>query len=159
MQKFFIAVFFAALVVVQAQAVELEEMSEKPIPNQPAVGKVIGREFKVVNAKLEDGSLKLWQGEGFNSLEQFQVDLSGKAVENFSEKTFTVKLDESPGIEVTLAYTVKKGSIETSTHLRKYTMRLEFGTAKDGKIPGKIHLRLPDDAGSFVVGTFVAKIN
>ena len=37
-------------------------------------------------------------------------------------------------------------------------MRLEFGTAKKGKIPGKIHLRLPDAAGSFVVGTFLAEI-
>ena len=37
-------------------------------------------------------------------------------------------------------------------------MKLEFGTAKNGKIPGKIHLRLPDDAGSFVVGTFEAEI-
>jgi hypothetical protein len=37
-------------------------------------------------------------------------------------------------------------------------MKLEFGTAKDGKIPGKIFLRLPDEAGSFLVGTFEAEI-
>lgn len=37
-------------------------------------------------------------------------------------------------------------------------MRLEFGTTKNGKIPGKIHLRLPDEAGSFVVGSFEAEI-
>jgi hypothetical protein len=41
---------------------------------------------------------------------------------------------------------------------KKYTMKIEFGTAKDGKIPGKIHLRMPDEAGSFVVGTFEAEI-
>jgi hypothetical protein len=37
-------------------------------------------------------------------------------------------------------------------------MKQEFGTANDGKIPGKLHLRLPDEERSFVIGTFEAEI-
>jgi len=42
--------------------------------------------------------------------------------------------------------------------MNNYAMILEFGTAQDGKIPGKIPLRPPIEAESFVVGTFDAEI-
>ena len=51
-----------------------------------------------------------------------------------------------------------QGRPEGETFFQNYTMKLEFGTAKGGKIPGKIHLRLPDEAGSFVAGTFEAEM-
>ena len=139
---------------------KLEEISAQPIPDKPAAGKVHGREFKVEKAILEEGCLKLRQGEGFAThLEEFEIDLSRKNVENFAGQTFTAELNKKAGIDITLAYSEeKKGSIKTRTYMREYTMKLEFGTAKDGKIPGKIHLRLPDEAGSFVVGAFEAEI-
>ena len=126
---------------------------------KPAAGKVQGREFKVEEATLKEGCLKLRQGEGFSShLEEFEIDLSRKKVENFSGKTFTVELNQKADIDITLAYSgERKGTIKTRTYLGDYTMKLEFGTAKDGKLPGKIHLRLPAEAGSFVVGTFEAE--
>lgn len=139
---------------------KLADISAQPIPDKPAAGKVHGREFKVEKATLEEGILKLRQGEGFAThLEEFEIDLSRKNVENFAGQTFTAQLSQKAGIDITLAYSgEKKGSIKTRTYMREYTMKLEFGTAKDGKIPGKIHLRLPDEAGSFVVGTFEAEI-
>ena len=45
-----------------------------------------------------------------------------------------------------------------TNYLNEYSMKLEFGTAKDGEIPGKIHLRLPDEERSFGIGTFEAQI-
>jgi hypothetical protein len=139
---------------------KLEDVSAQPIPDKPAAGKVHGREFKVEKATLEEGCLKLRQGEGFSShLEEFEIDLSRKKVENFAGQTFTVELNQKAGIDITLAYSgERKGSIKTRTYMENYTMKLDFGTAKDGKLPGKIHLRLPDEAGSFVVGTFEAEI-
>ena len=47
---------------------------------------------------------------------------------------------------------------EPTNHLNGYSMKQEFGTANDGKIPGKIHLRLPHEERSFVIGTFEAEI-
>ena len=72
MQKFFIALIVSAAAVIHSQAAELEDVSEKPIPDKPAAGKVQMKEFKVKDATPEDGSLKLWQGEDiFSHLEQF----------------------------------------------------------------------------------------
>jgi hypothetical protein len=138
---------------------KLEGITTQPSPDKPAAGKVSGKVFKVEKATLEEGSLKLWQGEGFSThLEQFEIDLSRKNIENFSGKTFTVELSQEPGIEISLAYSgEEKGEIKSRSYMKDYSMKLEFGNAKSGKIPGKIHLRLPDKAGSFVVGTFVAE--
>lgn len=47
---------------------------------------------------------------------------------------------------------------EPTNYLNGCSMKQEFGTAKDGKIPGKIHLRLPDEERSFVISTFEAEI-
>jgi len=176
MKQHIITLIVAASTVIYAQAAEpknqvekgdkapvagkLEDISAQPIPDKPASGKVHGREFKVEKATLEDDCLKLRQGEGFSShLEEFEIDFRGKNGGNYAGKTFTVELGQKAGIDITLAYSGdKKGSIKTRTYTKEYTMKLEFGTAKDGKLPGKIHLRLPDEAGSFVVGTFEAEI-
>ena len=40
----------------------------------------------------------------------------------------------------------------------KYRMTLEFGARKGAFIPGRIDLRTPDKANSFVSGTFEAEI-
>jgi autotransporter translocation and assembly factor TamB len=176
MKKQIITLLVAASAVIHAQVAEpkkqaaggdkapaagqLEDISAQPIPDKPATGKVHGKEFKIEKATLEEGILKLRQGEGFDThLEEFEIDLSRKNVENFAGQTFSAKLSEKASIDITLAYTgEKKGSIKSQTFMREYTMKLEFGTAKDGKLPGKIHLRLPDEAGSFVIGTFEAEI-
>lgn len=141
-------------------AEKLEDISAQPIPDKPAAGKVRGKEFKIEMAKLEDGSLVLRQGEGFAThLEEFEITFRGENVGNYTGKTFTVKPDqENSGFGIQLAFSKEPGSISTSAHNRGFAMRLEFGTAKNGKIPGKIHLRLPDEAGSFVVGTFEAEL-
>jgi hypothetical protein len=139
---------------------DIEEISAQPIPDKPAAGMVRGTAFKIEMAKLEDDCLILRQGEGFAShLEEFEITFRGENVGNYAGKTFTVKPDqENAGFGIQLAFSEKPGTIRTSAHNGGYTMRLEFGTAMNGKIPGKIHLRLPDEAASFVVGTFEAEI-
>ena len=176
MKKHILTLIVAALAVIHSQAAEpnnqveggdkapvagkLEDISAQPIPAKPATGKVHGKEFKIENATLEDDCLTLRKGEGFAShLESFEIDFRGKHGGNYAGKAFAVKPDEKAGIDITLAYSgEKKGSIQTKTFMGNYTMKLEFGAPKDGKIPGKIHLRLPDELESFVVGTFEAEI-
>jgi hypothetical protein len=40
-----------------------------------------------------------------------------------------------------------------------YALRLEFGADKDGRIPGKIYLCLPDDRKSWLAGSFTLQID
>jgi hypothetical protein len=35
---------------------------------------------------------------------------------------------------------------------------LEFGKEKDGKVPGKIYLCMPDDSKSYIAGTFTLEL-
>lgn len=145
-----------------ANAEPIEEVSTKPIPDQPALGLVHGRNLKVEEATLdlENGSLRIGQGDGFlNKLEEFEIEFPLQKIEEFVGKTITVEPSEDTDIDVTLAYKVHgEFSIKTQTFLSGFSMKLEFGTQKDGKIPGKIHLRVPDTKRSFVVGSFVAEI-
>jgi hypothetical protein len=137
-----------------------EDVSGQPIPDNPAAGKVHGKMFKVEKATLENGNLKLRQGKGFFADLEFTIFLFGQQG-GLDGKKITVKAaDQDSSIaHVHMGYMEEGKQIpKTETHTEKYTMSLEFGTAKDGKIPGKINLRLPDKAGSFVVGSFEAEI-
>jgi hypothetical protein len=177
MKQYLITLMIAASAVIHAQVAEpkkqiesgdkapargkLEDISAQPIPDKPALGKVHGREFKVEKATLKQGRLDLWQGGGTAPhLEKFGIQISQKKDENLSGQTFTVKLTEDTGIVIVLSYSGESGEPMGNRFFmsEQYTMKLEFGTAKDGKIPGKIHLRLLDEARSFVVGTFEAEI-
>lgn len=138
---------------------KLEDVSAKPIPDKPAAGKAYGNEFKVEKAILENGNLRLRQGEGFFADFEFLIFLFGQDGK-FDGKKITVKPNENSNIaHIHMRRLVEKDGVpQTEMFLEKLAMKLEFGAAKDGKIPGKIHLRLPDEAGSFVVGTFEAEI-
>ena len=139
---------------------KLEEISAQPIPDKPATGKLGGKEFKVEQATLaQNGILKLRQGSGFFADLEFTIFLFGQK-DGFDGKKITVKPNQdSITAHIHMGYMEEGKQLpENEIFMNKYTMKLEFGTAKDGKIPGKIHLRLPDEAGSFVVGTFEAEI-
>jgi hypothetical protein len=139
---------------------EREELAAQPIPDRPAAGKVHGKEFKVEKATLESGNLKLQQGEGFFGDLSFNIVLFGEDSEKFDGKKIMEKPNqESSSVHVHMIYKEEgKGGPTTQIITENISMKLEFGNSKDGKIPGKIHLRLADEAGSFVVGTFEAEI-
>lgn len=138
---------------------KVEDVSAKPISEKPAVGKVDGKDFKVEKAILENGILKLRQGDDFFPDLAFTIFLFGQ-----SEKLDGKKIIVKPSEDANTAHIHRSRLIEkdglpkVEVFTEKFAMRLEFGTAKDGIIPGKIHLRLPDEAGSFVAGTFEAEI-
>ena len=133
---------------------KLEDISAQPIPDKPAAGKVHGREFKVEKATLDQfmATLKLRHGEDLKIL----IFLFEEKSDTFDGKKFTVKPKPDSGItHIHMSHMVEGNALPQNKIISKeYTMKLEFGTAKDGKLPGKIHLRLPDEAGSFVIGTF-----
>ena len=141
---------------------KLEDASAQPISAKPAAGKVRGKEFKVEKAILKQGNgiLELRQGEDFFADMQFTIFTFRKDGDTIDGKHFTVKPTQTSGTpHIHMAYKVEgKRLPETEIHTDKYTMSLEFGAVKDGKIPGKINLRLPDEAESFVVGSFEAEI-
>jgi hypothetical protein len=113
-----------------------KDISTQPIPDKPAAGKVYGKRFKVESATLEEGCLRLWAGEGFLShLEEFEINLSRAKLDDFSGKTFAVKLNQDRNMEIIRAYSTSTSSFKNRTYMRGFSMKLEFGTANPRQDP------------------------
>jgi hypothetical protein len=132
-------------------------------PAGPAAGKVGGQPFapqSVDVSRIRGRFLTLRQGEEANPDVEVKVLLSATKEESFAGKTYEILPDNGPGAPpISLA---RKGAspmpAEPTLFTEKYAMRLEFGQESDGKLPGRIYLCLPDEAKSYVAGTFTAEV-
>jgi hypothetical protein len=140
-------------------AQKLEDVSAQHIPDKSANGKINGEDFIVEKATFSDGELTLWQSGAEPKKDDRKFSIFG-----FKDKVDSKKFSMKPGQDATGLSAVLRYRKEgedfavPATYLNGYSLKLEFGTAKDGKIPGKIHLRLPDEERSFVIGSFEAEI-
>lgn len=138
---------------------KLEDVSKQPIPEKSAIGKIKGKGFIMEKATFSDNELSLWQSGGESNKDDRVFEIMGFQ-DVVDGKTFSMKPgQDATGLSAVLRYR-KEGEeyAVPENFLNGYSMKLEFGTAKDGKIPGKIHLQLPDEEGSCVIGTFEAEI-
>jgi hypothetical protein len=130
------------------------------IPNTPVSGKLHGQAFNPDNVKLDNGILTIRRGKDFFADQEVVVMLFLKGVEKPDGKTFEVGMAPEFGSpHVHMRYKEAGQNFPTSeTFMDKYAMKLEFGKEADEKLPGKIYLCMPDEAKSFVAGTFVAEV-
>jgi hypothetical protein len=129
-----------------------------PIPAHPAKGKVAGRTFDVEQATINNGVLAFVQGGGANAVE-IALDLRTKRWDVPASRTFKV-LKQTKGElpQVTVRVTEAGQRLAPQSYGDRYTMFLELGAEKDKKLPGKIHLALPDEQESVIAGTFEAQV-
>lgn len=134
------------------------DVTKSAIPKQPAIGKIGGRAFKVERAEISNNDiLELRQGPDFFPDLSMVIFLfhKGKSVEG---KTFLVK--PTAGVNAPhLHLKVRKSGArlpDAELFLNKIALRLTFGKAVNGKIPGQIYLCAPDKNKSWVAGTFTA---
>ena len=117
----------------------------------PVDGRVMGAEFKPDKIQLLNTGLSLR-----TDTDMIQIFLNLKPGQGIEGKSFEWKAElkegeAQPAIHVHIN-SLKPPGLQVST--KGYAMRLEFGKEKDGKIPGKIYLCLPDDKKSWVAGCF-----
>jgi len=135
--------------------------SELPaIPATPAKGQIHGLPFVVESSTIENGVLTLRLGKDVTADLEARVVLPGMPWEAPAGKSF--KVPGAPGAagpQIVLAWKEPgQAAPAEQTFTDKYTLALEFGQEKNGKLPGKIYLSLPDDVKSNVAGTFDADI-
>jgi hypothetical protein len=144
---------------------------EKPVTTDPLTveipaarvsGSLVGISFSPNVIKIEHGILKLGQGAGF--LPDFEV-LIFLFLNDQSPagKSWTIPDPDhgSGGYRATphVHFRSKQGATTQSHALSSnYAMRLEFGTPKAGKIPGRIYLELPEPYASKLAGSFEAQL-
>lgn len=128
-----------------------DKAAKAPAPSAPAgpvAGQVQGKPFALESGSIESGVLTLRSGKEPNAAIEIKVTLPGSPWEMPAAKNF--KVTDVPGADAPRV-TVDQKTAE------KFTLTLEFGQEKNGKLPGKIQLGLADGQGN-VAGSFEADI-
>lgn len=106
----------------------------------------MGADFKAERVQLAGTGLSLQSGS-----DSIHIFLQLKPCKSVYEFKAEDPPRGRPAIHIHVHSTTPPG---IAVHQAGYEMRLEFGKKKDGKIPGKLYLCLPDDAKSCIAGSF-----
>lgn len=149
----------ASTVVVPPVAMSKPD-STPVIPLTPAKGQIQGIPFVVDASTIENGVLSLHQGMDVTREMEVKLMLGTSPWEVPAGKQFKISggnVANAP--QILLAWKEKDKVVPTEKkYSGNYSLLLELGQEKDGKIPGKIALSLPDEGKSNVAGTFEAAI-
>jgi DNA-directed RNA polymerase subunit RPC12/RpoP len=133
------------------------DLTNAVLPARAAAGVIHGTSFACDLAVLQNGALTLragtfgapYVGLTINLFAQKSVELAGKLLNVTTNDPIAPRVvlrwvdDQQPVTEI-----VRGG----------YAMKLELGKVANGRIPGTICICLPDDAKSYVAGTFQVEI-
>lgn len=130
------------------------------IPPESVKGEVQKAPFAPDVAEIENGVLTLRQGKEPWTTE-VKVFLQTKPWHVPSGRSFQI-LDQAAAPDTPLIRIRWQENGQKAPRQRdftaKYTLRLEFGTEQDRKLPGKIYVVLPDEDKSRFAGTFTADV-
>ena len=123
---------------------------------------ISGTNFVADSARLDlvGGSylLRLSQGPVAAPERQFLVYLRLKAGETLAGHTWNIASDMKGGPSVSKLWKPNpKYAAKTQGYSSGYTLKLELGEIKDGQVPGKIYVALPDTEQSYAGGVFLAQ--
>jgi DNA-directed RNA polymerase subunit RPC12/RpoP len=133
------------------------DLTNATFPSTIAAGRIHGTNFTCDRAVLQGGTLTLRAGNAVGSYVGLNIafsvrrseDLAGLRVDITTNAPFVPRvMMRSTDNEQTVNEVVRGG----------YAMKLNFGKVVGGRIPGKIYICLPDEAKSYVAGTFQAEI-
>ena len=134
-------------------------LSQAVIPQEAVSGGIRGTGFYCERATLQGGNLTLRQGRGWPPDLGITVVLFARQGEELSGKTVEVGPDRAPPLpKVVLRWKDEQEQDRKQDFTSGYALKMVFGEAIDARIPGRIFLSLPDEARSFVAGSFEAEI-
>jgi hypothetical protein len=134
-------------------------LTNATIPEAPAVGSIHGHGFLLERATLQGGTLSLRQGKGWPPDLGLTVMLHAQQGEDLNGKTVEISPERTPPTpKVLLRWKDDQGQASTENIPSGYALKVVFGQATNGHMPGKIYICLPDEAKSFAAGTFDAEI-
>jgi len=130
------------------------------IPNEPVKGMVSGKPFTLERAYVQNGVLVLLSGKdpatAGISIHGLSKPWDVPAGKNLKVEA-DAKADNTPTVRVSWKDEAA-GAPQSKEFKDHYTLQLELGAEKDGKIPGKLMLAVPDENKSTVAGTFDAEV-
>ena len=137
-----------------------EDLTNVKIPESTLKGMIHGKEFTADKATLENGILTIRDGKDFFPDHAVMIFLFLKKGETVEGKSFDVKRIMGFGVpHIHIKWMPDAGKVpNTDMFMKDYSMHLEFETIKNGKIPGKIYLCMPDKLKSYAAGSFTATV-
>lgn len=132
------------------------DFSDIQYPDAPAAGAIHQRAFTLDRAIISASNLTLRVGSSGSIELGLNIYFFNRQAEELSGKTAEVKPADTTAPRVVLHW--KDAKRTSATFRNGYAMKVEFGPAANGSLPGKIFLCLPDDSKSWVAGTFRAEI-
>jgi len=134
------------------------ELTNAVIPGTPAAGEIHGRGFACEKAVLHGGLLLFGQGTAPAWDLGFGVDLVARQSEELSGRTIEIAPDQTNAPRVGWRWKNDQQQPATQIISNGYLLKVTFGQATKGYMPGKIYICLPDADKSFAAGTFDAEI-
>ena len=131
------------------------KLDDVAFPAGEVTGRIHGETFKVDKVAIEGGWLKFNQGKDFFADLGMEV-VTFVSPRDLSGRTFTVPTKET-GTKPHIWMKWKEAGANVPKQrcfTDRYALRLEFGEASGGKLPGKIYLCVPDVEKSFIAGAF-----
>ena len=135
------------------------QLAQALTPEATAAGNIHSNGFLCEKAVLEGGTLSLRQGKVWPPDLGISIHLFAQQPEDLSGKTVIVRPDRAPPVpRVTLRWKdEQKQPVKTQID-SGYALKVVFGQANEGRMPGQIYIALPDEAHSFAAGSFTAVI-
>jgi DNA-directed RNA polymerase subunit RPC12/RpoP len=135
------------------------DVTNAVIPKTPVAGRVNGHEFVCDQPTLLGGALLLRQGEIWPPEFGVGILLFARQAEELSGKTVLVTPNQAAGAPpVILRWKEDQAQAISKTITNGYALKVVFGQAANGRMPGKVYIALPDEAKSVAAGTFDAEI-
>jgi hypothetical protein len=123
------------------------DLKNMKLPDTPLAGKMLGADFKPDKVEMQNTMLSLRSGN--DAIFIFLTLKPGQDIYEFAADAPQTKF--RPRVQTNILSTKPPG---VKVYTTGYAMRLQFGKEKDGRIPGKLYLCLPDDHKSFIAGSF-----
>ena len=133
-------------------------LAGQKIPDSPVAGLINGRGFTLERASVQLGNLSFRQGVRTPQELAVIIQLFARRSEDLSGQTVNIDAGRTNAPKVVLRWKDESDKAAQQVIKVGYAMRIEFGQAAGGHLPGKVYLCLPDKAKSWIVGTFEAEI-
>jgi hypothetical protein len=134
------------------------KLADRRFPDSRAVGRINGREFALEKATVQGGLLVLRQGPKWPPDLGVAIHLFARRGEDLAGQSINIDPSRTNAPKVILYWKDDQELPVTHTVHDGYALRLEFGPVTGGMLPGKVLLCAPDDAKSWVAGTFEAEL-
>jgi hypothetical protein len=133
-------------------------LADRQFPQTPASGFINRRSFALEKATVQGGLLAFRQGSKTPRELVLLIHLFARQGEDLAGQSVNIEASRTNAPKVVLRWKDDPPQLATQNIREGYALRLEFGQVSGGRLPGKIYLCTPDDAKSWVAGTFEAEI-